>query len=227
MGEINKDQMPKITTKNFQIAGHEYLCQVWYTASDNFFLKEFPKDIERTAQITPLGSKTEEELYERYREGIERYETIIAESKKVIVFRLVAASPHFENKYSRWGNSLPKFPQGVSDFHGGNMGFTIDYEVKMLRKVGNDLFLHNIDDNDKSAGSGNKIENPDYSKIIDYTPEREAAFKELYTRFDKMLIAFIKGFFEPEKFLDSIQTTKLLQLEQEAKNVDCNILNQD
>lgn len=204
--------MPKITTKEYNIAGKSYKCTVWYTATDRFFFKDFPKDIERTAQITPLGSATEDELYERYEEGIKRYETIISESKKVIVFKIIAADTHLNGRYNTrsFGNHLPKMPVGVRTTHANQMGFFIDYEVKMLRKVGDDLLLHNIDDNDSVVGYGNKIENIDVPKIIDYTPEREAAFKELYTRFDKMLMAFINGFFEAEKFIDSIPATKLL-----------------
>jgi len=102
--------MPKITTREFNIAGQVYPCSVWYTASDKFFLKDFPKDIERTAQITPLGSKTEEELYERYDEGIKKYELLITESKKVIIFHLSAAVPHLENRYSKWGQPFKNIP---------------------------------------------------------------------------------------------------------------------
>jgi hypothetical protein len=91
------------------------------------------------------------------------------------------------------------------------MGFEITYEIKMLRSVDKAMYLHNIDSNGKPTGSGDQIMNDRYSKIIDYTPEREQAFKELYVRFDNLLMAFINGFFEAEKFIDSIPTTKLLK----------------
>jgi hypothetical protein len=203
--------MPKITNRDYIIAGVKYPCSVWYTASNKFFLKGFPLAIERTAQITPLGSKTEDELYQRYEDGIKRYEVLIATSKKVIVFRLRAAKPHLENRYSEHRDSLPQMPVGVSSSHMSDMGFEIDYEVKMLRSVDKARYLHNIDNDGKPYGSGDPIMNDRFSKIIDYTPEREQAFKELYVRFDNLLMAFINGFFEAEKFIDSIPTTKLLK----------------
>src|SRR5689334_12909181 len=127
--------MPKITNRDYVIAGLKYPCSVWYTASDKFFLKGFPKTIESTAQITPLGSKTEEELYQRYEDGIERYETLIATTKKVIVFRLTAAKPHLQDRYSEYRNTQPQMPVGVSSSHTSDMGFEISYEIKMLRSI--------------------------------------------------------------------------------------------
>jgi hypothetical protein len=203
--------MPKITNKDYVIAGVKYPCSVWYTVSNKFFLKGFPRPIEITAQITPFGSETEDALYQRYKDGIQRYETLIATTKKVIVFRLSAAKPHLENRYSEHRDSLPQMPVGISSSHMCDMGFEISYEVKMLRSVDKAVYLHNIDSDGNPYGSGDEIRNERYSKIIDYTPEREQAFKELYMRFDNLLIAFINGFFEAEKFIDSIPTTKLLK----------------
>jgi hypothetical protein len=150
-------------------------------------------------------------LYHRYQEGIKRYEALIATTKKVIVFRISAAKPHLEERYSEHRSNLPQMPVGVSSYSTSDMGFEITYEIKMLRSVDKAMYLHNIDSNGKPTGSGDQIMNDRYSKIIDYTPEREQAFKELYVRFDNLLMAFINGFFEAEKFIDSIPTTKLLK----------------
>lgn len=203
--------MAKITTKKFKVAGKTLECGVWYTASDKFFLKGFPPAIERAASIAIKGSPTEEELYEKYEQGIARYEEMIARSRKVIVFSISAANSHLEEKFNKFGhNGLPQMPDGISETHYAKMGFTINYEIKMLREVGESYYLHNINEEGNPMGSGEEIKNKGYNKIINYTPEREQAFKELHLRFDKLLEAFISGFSEAEKFIDSIPKTRLL-----------------
>lgn len=199
--------MPKITNKMFVCAGKAYECTVWYTASDKFFIKGFPQDIQSAAKITPFGSKTEDELYNRYNEGIKHYEDIIAQSNKVIVFHINAAKEHLENRGIR---AYKTETVGLHDDHHADMGFTINYEIKMLRVVGEDRFLHGFSDTG-TLYNGEKIVNENYNQIIDYTPEREQMFKELFTRFDKLFEYFFAGIKEPEKFIDSINSIKLLK----------------
>lgn len=196
--------MPKITKKMFVVAGKQYDCEVWYNASDKFFLKGFPADVMRAANIVPLGSKTEEELYTRFNAGVDRYEEIIASVKKVITFRMSAAKSHLD-RFKR------DYPTGISDNHGSEMGFVIDYEIKMLRVVGQEMYLHNIGDDGKPYGSGDQIRNREFNKIIDYTEAREAAFIELQKRFDVLFNHFVDGFFDAETFIDSIPTASLLK----------------
>ncbi len=208
--------MPKITAKKFTIAGR--LCEfgIWYTETDKFFVKDFDENVGGTYTSKKFGanSPTEEDLYNKVKSAIAAYELKIAESKKVIVLNLTAAKPHLEKfrKESRKYNDSEYSPEWLNHIYGndeGKMGFYIEYNVKMFRKVGDQHEFFEIQDSGRLVNR-ESIRNLTMYQIIDWTQEKEDALIKLQSMFDTLLTKFVEAMKSPEQFIEAINKQKLL-----------------
>lgn len=215
--------MPKVGTIELKIKGEVKKFDLYYSSTDRFTLKNFPKDI-----ITIVGDPvpyfhTEGALREWYQKTLHQYHELSETTKKVILYSIAIPTGKVMNKqgsgsylgYQDW------VPLNVRHMINGvfgdkipseGFGFFINYRiVERSDKNGVTYFKDYVDNNGgihkhRCSKGSNEFE-------VDWSEKREQFFISMETQADLMVKNIITFFAEePEKLLQIFDsgTLKLL-----------------
>lgn len=198
--------MPKITTKQYSIAGKECSVQVWYNEQNLFHFKGFPAEVSRiagnTEQYRLAHQPTSDALYFAAKEAIKLYEEKIKQTRKVIAYEVKA--PENVKSIKKGYQTYPRENCDWVGYSGerDDFGFMVNYKVLFLIESGDKREFRSVMDD----GTPGHMEHGGKGRIIDYTPEREKFFINLRSAFINLFDQAISYLHDPDKLILSIQS---------------------
>lgn len=182
--------MAKIGTWTYKINQEIVEFKIYYTSSKGFFARGIPSDVLAFQKKPSFGFDTEAELRKFLREAIDTYHEKTKKSRKVIAYILKLTTCLSMNKVEQghYSGTKPWLPSDYSPFNygldGGGHGFSIKWKILMEVKA-RDIEYYRINDDGTIGYRKNNVEH-DYL-IIDWTPEREEAFKDIDRSLEEMV----------------------------------------
>ena len=192
--------MPKITEYIFNINQERVKIGIYYGTSKKFYAKNVPDDILALQEGQPEGFEKESELYHYLHHAIDHYHEEIKKSRKVIVYSLsmttnLCMNKIDQNHWSGFKEWLPDDFSHRSKMEGEGYGFSISWSV-LMEISSAELNYYEIND-DGSIGYGTYLDN---RSVIEWTPEREAAFEEIAASLEKMVKKIAGVLCDKERF---------------------------
>lgn len=176
--------MPKICSKFFTINSEHVSVDIFYNQKKHFFAIGIPKDVTRLSRGHDdlSGFETENDLYREIRAVLDIYHDKIKKTKKVIAYSLGMTTETCMKKTGRgmwegYKDWVPDTLKTRSDRFFGNTdgyGFSIDWDV-LLEIRAKETTYHGINED----GSIGHVAHLGERLIIDWTQEREDAFREI------------------------------------------------
>lgn len=204
--------MPKITRKFYKFQSTHIPVDICYSENKHFYAKGVPEDVLRLDEGLLSGFDTEEELFDSLRKIFQSFHEKIKKSRKVIVYSFNMTSELYMKKISygfegckSW---VPRGFVGRRSHYGESdgYGFGIEWEVLMEVKA-EETTYHKIQ-GDGSLGYKQEVSG---KTMIDWTPEREEALKEVYVSIEEMVKRIVKVLADPKSFIKMLDSgTKLL-----------------
>lgn len=211
--------MPKICRRFFQINSKHVPVDIFYTQKKQFSAVGIPEDVTRISDKGFSHFETEEKLYEQINSALRVYHEKIRTSRKVIAYSLGMTTSLCMNRtgegrwegYKEWvPNTLKKGCDSYWVRGDNGYGFSINWDV-LMEVRDKETEYHDIHD-DGSIGHRTEISQ---RQLIDWTSEREEAFREIANCLVEMVkkIAVVLG--DPEKMIGMIESKgKLLEFKE-------------
>ncbi len=184
--------MPKIGKVTANFTGYAESFDLWYSQKEKFHVKGLPAHFLKTMydDFQPFGFETESDIQNTLFHKVDEYKKITKNTRRVIMYKIVASLLLTSNKESEGCFSGKK--SGISSrIAGGNFGMQ-DAEIGISYKIAEEVTMGSIkyyplkeDGTLEFAmrlGHGN-----DGWSIMEYTPERELFFKNVYDRMQTLL----------------------------------------
>ena len=209
--------MPKIKTKQFTIAGKWTDVNFYYTSNKGFYAKGIPEEVESVAErhFEINGYEKECELKEAIRTALFKYHEYIEKKRKVIAYRVTMTTDMRSIKTGEgsWSGSKPWVPDcfkrgcDMDGFHSG-YGFVVEWKILMEVKARSTTYY----DIDKDQGARFARRLDEGFQVVDWTPEREAAFVQIDQALEKAVQKLATVLGDQEKLLFLVDSgVKLLE----------------
>ncbi len=181
--------MAKITDYMFDINQERVKVGIYYTRSKGFYAKNVPGDVLALQEYHPFFDK-EDDLRLFLVKAIAHYHEIIKKSRKVIAYKIsmtteLCMNKESEGHYCGYKPWIPKNYSHLNKIDGINSGYGFIIRWKLLMEMSaEDIKYYRIHDD---GSVGNKTYTGPQYQIIEWTPEREAAFKEIDASLEGMV----------------------------------------
>lgn len=205
--------MPKIGNESLLINGKFINIEINYSRKLQFYARGIPEEVLHVSEIETITADTEKQLLINLHQAINLYHDKIKSSKKVIAYTIYAAAETVMNRtgVGRLEGHKPGVPKGFDHLPLGcdGSGFTIEWEILMEVKA---KTIEYYPLNDGVISSYKKHINPN-KKIIDWTPQREQAFKNIDLALERMVINLMNKLADTKTLLYNIDNNIKLLME--------------
>lgn len=205
--------MAKIDSKFFKFQSDHVKVDIFYTHRDKFFAKNVPDGVRRVTESNFSGFDTEFNLTDALREAFRLYHEKIKKGRKVIFYSFSMTTDLCMKRTREGGwaghkNWVPENYLKGSSYSGIGDGYGFGIEWKVYMEVEAEETTYHSIHPDGSLGYKESLSD---KNIIDWTPEREEALKEVYASMEEMVKKIVKVLVEPKSFTKMLDSgTKLL-----------------
>jgi hypothetical protein len=206
--------MPKVSNFSVRINDVYTKIDVYYSKEKSFHVKNFSQDIINLSgerAVRTQGHLKESDLESAIRDIVDKYHTATATTRKVLAYKLYASTRIRMNKVGEgsYFGDRDGISESVTDIR-GNADYAIGFDYMVLIEVNrNGVKYHSIND-DGTIGTQTSITKHDELRskpiILDYTPEREAAFKSLSEGMYKLMVKISDSLGDKEKAIEFIDS---------------------
>lgn len=197
----------------FREGDHKHAFALYFSDSEQFYIKDFPREIldvvnsKRDAgqNFFPRNHETKQSLYDAVKRCLKEYYEIIATTKKVIVITAVFSKKYAgrNDSFGSWSSGNPNFKlpkkHGIA---GEGYGFSFEWHVATEFSGAEKKYRKEfVNENGKVCKEAYPDKLGHDEIVMDYTPEREAFFRNMQAGMDKMVLAVCAFFRQDEQNL--------------------------
>lgn len=201
--------MAKITTWKFKMSGEWVEIGCYYTTKRKFSARGVPSDVEAMADTPFGGYDTEDELYREVQKAFAKYHEHIKRRRKVIAYKvclstdlgMIRENERTHTGFKSWvPESMRKqsnsFSSGINE---DGFGFVISWKIWFEEKAKETIYYSISDDG--SLGYERRRAN---RQIIEWTPERQAAFESIDAGLENMVKRLAKILGHSDRLIEAI-----------------------
>lgn len=209
--------MPRIGKDIYLICGEHIAVETYYSRKKGFYPKGLPAEVATFCDRRLSGFSNESALDDAIREALHKYHSFKKQARKVIAFHVILSTPlgmvkDGPGSYCGHKGWVPdnmkrgslRGESGLTDVDG--YGFLISWQILFEEKAAKVNYYDVCEDGTKGFK-----EHIGHRQVIDWTPEREASFKEIDNSLEEMVKKIAAVFGNEKKILGMLDSgVKLL-----------------
>lgn len=212
--------MPKVSYTDHKILGTKTRFDIFYNSSKQFHIPNFNTEVQQITGVNVgFGFETEAALIKAVTEALKEYHRIKSTKTKVIIYSIFVSdeitdkgtdSDGWSRGKKKWAENTPIQDIGENKSY----AFGIKYCVA-FRVTGKETQYFSPTDkhsegwnDDPELGYGFDPDRDDI--VIDWTPEREAAFKDICTSLAKLAEKAATILIDPDKTIQLLESKQKL-----------------
>lgn len=213
--------MPKVSYTEHKILGTKTRFEIYYNSTKLFHIPNFNTEVQRTTGVNvSFGFETEAALIEAVTTAIKEFHHIKSTKRKVIIYSISVSDKITDKAPDRdgWSSGKKKWAEGkpIQDI-GGYEAYAFGIEYKVAFQVTGketEYFSPNTDreydnwNDDPELGHSFSIHRDDI--VIDWTPEREAAFNDVCNSLAKLAEKAAIILIDPAKTIQLLESKQKL-----------------
>ncbi len=197
--------MAKFTTVKLNIKDKLETFSIHYTQKEGFYIKDFPDEISTMTGFRFSHYQEEEKLNNAIYEGLLKYHEMIKTKKKVIAYTFVMTADlgmhkTSEDCYRGFKTWVPQIFQSHSlRSESSGRGFSINWKI-LLEMSSDKVRYYSVNEEGKA---GRKVNVSNWQKV-DWTPEREQAFRGIDNSMEMLAMRIVKILGSKKELLEMI-----------------------